>query len=141
MQWKFINCYWGKGNVGKENPSKEVETNQSSLLLLTIYEILLSVMALSSQFALQVELSPQIFFREMELNQDLLADKEWKICSGKPNGNIYRNSLERKKKKSTKKKYTGKEHVNCHFFLMKVEAKFQLPSYGWSLKQNKNRKN
>lgn len=50
--------------------------NQSSLLLLMIYKILLSVMAHSSQFALQVELSPQIFFREMELNQDLLADKE-----------------------------------------------------------------
>lgn len=48
--------------------------------------------------------------------------------------------FKRKKNPLRKKKYTGKEDVNCNFSIVKVEAKFKLASYGCSLKQNKNGK-
>lgn len=62
---------------------------------------------------------------------NLFREAKWK--------HLRKHSLKLKKKNSAKKKkYPGKEHFNCHFSFMRVEAKFQLASYGCSLKQNNN---
>lgn len=62
-------------------------------LLLMIYKILLSLMALCCYFALQVEPPPQIFLRENGIKSGFACRQgvKRKTYSGNSNGNTYGN--------------------------------------------------
>jgi len=63
--------------------------------------------------------------------ESLFRENKWK--------HLQKHSF-KEKKHPLRKKNTDRVDINCHFSFMKVEAKFQLASYGCSLKKNKWKK-